>query len=77
MRTCEGVGEESEQHSAFIGPGADGPLQSLDLAALGALKAEWRALCRFEMSPRDDKRMTKADSAAVRMLRATVPDFEP
>ena len=52
----------------FIPPGLTDLLQPLDLAVFGALKAEYRAIYRFEMSQRDDKRMAKADFAAFLIL---------
>jgi hypothetical protein len=44
----------------FIPPGLTDILQPLDRALFGALKAEYRAICRFGMSQREDESMTKA-----------------
>jgi hypothetical protein len=48
----------------FMPPGLMDILQPLDRAVFGALKAEYRAIYRYEMSQREDKSMTKADFAA-------------
>jgi hypothetical protein len=45
-----------------------GLLQPLDRGVFGALKAEYRAINRYEMSQREDERMTKADFAAFLIL---------
>jgi hypothetical protein len=52
----------------FIHPGLTDILQPLDRAVFGALKAEYRAIYRYEMSQREDKAMTKADFAAYLLL---------
>jgi hypothetical protein len=48
----------------FIPQCLTGMLQPLDRAVFGALKAEYRAIYRPEMSPRQDKSTTKVDFAA-------------
>jgi hypothetical protein len=52
----------------FMPPGLTDILQPLDRAIFGALKAEYRAIYRHEMSQREDKSMTKADFAAYLLL---------
>jgi hypothetical protein len=39
-------------------------MQPLDRSAFGALKAEYRAICRGDMDHREGKHMTKADFGA-------------
>ena len=51
-----------------IPPGLTDLLQPLDRSVFGALKAEYRAIYRWEMSQREDRRMTKADFAAYLIL---------
>jgi hypothetical protein len=48
----------------FIPPRLTDPLQPLDRSVFGALKAEYRAIYRMDMSQREDKRMTKAGFGA-------------
>jgi hypothetical protein len=48
----------------FIPPGLTDLLQPLDRSVFGALKAEYRAIYRMDMSQREGRRMTKADFAA-------------
>jgi hypothetical protein len=48
----------------FIPPGLTELLPPLDRSVLGALKLGYRAIYRYEMSQRRDKRMSKADCAA-------------
>jgi hypothetical protein len=48
----------------FIPSGLTDLLQPLDRSVFGALKAEYRAIYRMDMSQREDRRMTKADFAA-------------
>jgi hypothetical protein len=52
----------------FIPPGLTDLLQPLDRSVFGALKAEYRAIYRMDMSQRQDKRKTKADFAAYLIL---------
>jgi hypothetical protein len=52
----------------FIPPGLTDLLQRLDRSVFAALKAEYRAIYRMDMSQREDKRMTKADFAACLIL---------
>jgi hypothetical protein len=52
----------------FIPPGQTDILRPLDRAVFGVLKAEHRAIYRYEMSQREDKSMTKADFAACVLL---------
>jgi hypothetical protein len=39
----------------LIPPGLTDPLQPLDRSVFGALKADYRAICRMYMSQRDEK----------------------
>jgi hypothetical protein len=52
----------------FIPPGLTELLQPLDRSISGALRAEYRAIYRDEMSQRQEKRMTKADCGAYLIL---------
>jgi hypothetical protein len=52
----------------LIPPGLTNILQTLDRAVFGALKAEYQAIYRYEMSQREDKSMTKANFAAYLLL---------
>ena len=68
---CEEVkrlAEELHIHLHYIPPGLTDLLQPLDRSVFGALKAEYRAIYRMDMSQREDKRMTKADFAAYLVL---------
>jgi hypothetical protein len=44
----------------FIPPGLTDLLQPLDRRVCGALQVECRAICRMDMSQREDQRVTKA-----------------
>jgi hypothetical protein len=60
----------------FIPPGLTDLLQPLDRSLFGALKAEYRAIYRIDMSQREDKRMTKADFAPYLTLGAVRRGWE-
>jgi hypothetical protein len=57
------VAEELRIKVHFIPPGLTDLLQPLDRSVFGALKAEYRAIYRNEMSQRQDKCVSKADFA--------------
>jgi hypothetical protein len=52
----------------FIPPGLTDLVQPLGRSVFGALKAEYRAIYRNEMSQRQDKRMSRADFAVFLIL---------
>jgi hypothetical protein len=62
------VAEELRIKVHFIPPGLTDLLQPLDRSEFGALKAEYRAIYRNEMSERQDERVSKADFAAFAVL---------
>jgi hypothetical protein len=64
---CDAVGAlAAELHVVlrFIPPSPTDLRQPLDRSVFGALKAEYRAIDRMDMSHKEDKRVTKADLAA-------------
>ena len=71
VHICEAVRREAARLNIrlhFIPPGLTDLLQPLDRAVFGALKAEYRAIYRYEMAQREDKRVKKADFAVFLVL---------
>jgi hypothetical protein len=70
-RRCDDVLAPSDELGIvphFIPPGLTDVLRPLDRSVFGALKAKYRAIYRYEMSQREERRMTKADFAAFLIL---------
>jgi hypothetical protein len=71
VHRCDAVRERAETlriRLHFMPPGLTDIMQPLDQSAFGALKAEYRALYRGDMTHREDNDMTNADFTAYLML---------